>query len=535
MCPHCPVKALNRLLIAVAVIVLLLAASSPCWLQVRSTQPPALNLTFTALSISPNPSVVGENVTLTAKVTGVTGGTGGGITGTVTFMDGSTQLGTPVTLDSSGTATYSSTSFAEGSHPITASYSGDANNAPSTSPVVTLVVNPMGSQQSSTTSLKISPNPAQVGQTITFTAKVTGGLSGSGQVTGNVIFYNGSDALATVILDASGTATYKNSTLAVGTYTITAAYSGDGNFLPSTSPPVTLMVVPVGVLTPTTTTLTSSAPNANFGDTVIFSATVSGGMGNPPTGTVTFLDGSSTIGTGTLSNGLATFSTSSLSVGTHTITAQYSGDSNFLSSTSDPLTETIGSGGGGGGGGGTTFYMSVNPGILNVTQGQSGTATVTVSPSGGFNQQITFVCSGLPLYANCSFNPTTITPDGSNKPVTTTLTVTTGGSSARLMPPILHPRGSWPADLLAVFSVGLLGLVQVKGRREGAGQHGAKVRTRATWFLFTLCLVATLWLVACGGSGSKANSVTPKGQTVVTVAGSYSTGGQSTTFTLNVQ
>ena len=53
--------------------------------------------------------------------------------------------------------------------------------------------------------------------------------------------------------------------------------------------------------------------------------------------------------------------------------------------------------------------------------------------------------------------------------------------------------------------------------------------------LFLLCVLAFLWLVACGGSGSNSNSVTPKGTTIVTVAGSTTTGAQTTTFTLNVQ
>jgi hypothetical protein len=533
MRPHCPVQALSRLSIAIAVLVLLVAVSSPCLAAGADTQPPAQQATVTSLTIAPNPAEVGQTITFTAKVSGATGLTGGP-TGTVTFMEGSNQFGT-ATLDPTGVAKITSSSFAEGTYNITATYGGDANFGPSTSPTVMLTVVPMGSQKPSTTSLKINPNPAQVGQTITFTARVAGsGIGTIGGLTGTITFYNGSTELSTMTLDPStDVVTYTSSKFDVGTYNITAAYSGDGNFLPSVSDVVVLKVVPVGVLTPTTTTLASSAPNANFGDSVIFTATVSGGMGNPPTGTVTFLDGSSTLGTGILTNGVATFSTSNLSVGIHTITGQYSGDSNFLSSTSDPLTETISSGGGGGGG--TTFLLSINPGIMNVNQGSSGTATVTVSPSGGFNQQITFVCSGLPLYANCSFNPATLTPDGSNKPVTTTLTVTTGGASARLMPPMLHPRSGWPADLLAVFSVGLLGLVQLRVRRGGADQRRSSIRALATWFFFSLCLLATLWLVACGGSSSNANSETPKGQTVVTVAGSTSTGAQSTTFTLNVQ
>ncbi len=530
MRPHCPVQALSRLSIAVVVLALLVAVSSPCLAAAEDTQPPAPQPTTTTLTIVPNPAEVGQTITFTAKVSGATGLTGGP-TGTVTFMESSNQLGT-ATLDQYGNASITSSSFAEGTYNITAVYGGDSNYLGSTSPVKMLDVVPVGSRKPSSTALRISPNPAQVGQTITFTAIVSGGVGITGGPTGTVTFYNGSTKLSTVTIDSSSSVvTYTDSSLGVGTYDITASYSGDNTYLPSVSDVVVLKVVPVGTLTETTTTLTSSAPSASFGSQVTFTATVAGGMGNPPTGTVTFLDGSATIGTGTLNNGVATFSTSTLSVGVHTITGQYSGDSDFLSSTSDPLTETITSGGGGG----TTFLLSMNPGIINVNQGSSGTATVTVSPSGGFNQQISFVCSGLPLYANCSFNPATITPDGSNKPVTTTLTVTTGGPSARLMPPVLHPRSGWPADLLAVFSVGLLGLVQVKVRRKGADQPRSRTRALVAWIFFSLCLLATLWLVACGGSGSNANSVTPKGQTVVTVAGSTSTGAQSTTFTLNVQ
>jgi sugar lactone lactonase YvrE len=114
-------------------------------------------------------------------------------------------------------------------------------------------------------------------------------------------------------------------------------------------------------LNTTTTTLTSSSPNNTsvFGQPVTFTATVavvSPGTGTP-TGTVTFLDGSTTLGTGTLSGGVATLTLPSppppfftpggplllgpLSVGTHSITAVYSGDANDLPSTSTLLTQVV--------------------------------------------------------------------------------------------------------------------------------------------------------------------------------------------------
>ena len=468
--------------------------------------------------------MVEQTVTFTAHVTGAIGLVGSP-TGTVTFQNGSMQLGT-ATLDSKGTGTFSTSSLAVGMYPIVAMYSGDANFTSSTSTVVILDIVPTGSQTSSTTTLKIVPNPAMLGQTITFTAKVTGGTGLIGGATGTVTFYNGTTQFGTATLDSSfSTATFTSSSFDIGTYSITAAYSGDSNFAPSSSPAMSLVVVPVGTLTPTTTTLTSSAPNTDFGTNVIFTATVSGGFGSSPTGTVDFLDGTTTLGTGTLSNGRATLSTSSLSVGTHSITAQYSGDSTFAGSTSSVLIETINNSST------PTFILSINPSTVTVKQGNSGTATITLTPSGGFNQEVTFICSGLPLYAQCKFTPPTITPDGTNTSVTVVMTVTTNVSTALLRRPMFHRGGPLLADLVAFFSVGMLGLVQVGVRRKKRSGRRAKV---VTWLLLSLCVLGALWLVACGGS-SNSNVMTPTGMTNVTVAGSTSAGAQTTSYTLIVE
>jgi hypothetical protein len=88
--------------------------------------------TATALVSSPNPSAVGQVVTFTATVTGTSP------TGTVQFRDGATVLG-DVAL--AGTTATFTTSLAVGTHSITAVYSGDADDATSTSPAVQQVVN----------------------------------------------------------------------------------------------------------------------------------------------------------------------------------------------------------------------------------------------------------------------------------------------------------------------------------------------------------------------------------------------------------
>jgi hypothetical protein len=90
----------------------------------------------------------------------------------------------------------------------------------------------------------------------------------------------------------------------------------------------------------TSTSLASSLNPSGLGQAVTFTATVSSAQGTP-TGSVTFKDAASTLGSGTLSGGTATFTTSSLAAGSHSIRAFYSGDSDFASSTSAALMQSV--------------------------------------------------------------------------------------------------------------------------------------------------------------------------------------------------
>ncbi len=201
----------------------------------------------------------------------------------------------------------------------------------------TLTVN----QASTTTGLVSSLNPSVSGQSVTFTATVAAVSPGSGTPTGTVTFDDNGTPLSdgTVTL-SSGVASFTTSSLAVGTQSITAVYSGDTNFTISTSSAVSQIVN----LASSTTALTSSANPSTSGQSVTFTATVaavSPGSGTP-TGTVNFLDGTTTIGTDIAlnSSGVATIATSTLTAGTHSITAVYSGDTNFTTSTGS-LTQTV--------------------------------------------------------------------------------------------------------------------------------------------------------------------------------------------------
>jgi len=92
---------------------------------------------------------------------------------------------------------------------------------------------------------------------------------------------------------------------------------------------------------------TTSSPNpSGVGQSVTFTAKVKGSINTTttPTGSVTFYDGSTSLGKVTMTAGSASLSTSTLTVGNHTITASYSGDTNFFAHTGAPLTQSVQSG-----------------------------------------------------------------------------------------------------------------------------------------------------------------------------------------------
>jgi hypothetical protein len=272
--------------------------------------------TSTTLSSSANPSTYGSSVTFTATVTPLAA------TGTVTFKDGSTTLGTG-TL-SSGKATYSTSKLTAGSHSITASYGGDTNYNSSTSSALTQTVN----KANSTVTLSSSANPSTYGSSVKFTTTVT-----PSSCTGTVTFKDSSTTLGTGTL-SSGKATFSTSTLTAGSHSITGSYGGDSNCNSSTSSALTQTVNKAN----TTTTLSSSSNPSAYASSVTFTATVSS---TTATGTVTFKDGTTTLGTGNVSSGKATYNTSTLAIGSHSITGVYSGDTNYNTSTSSKLTQTV--------------------------------------------------------------------------------------------------------------------------------------------------------------------------------------------------
>ncbi len=171
--------------------------------------------TTTSLVASPNPVTAGQTLNLVATVSA--SGTGS-MSGTVNFMNGSTVLGS-ASVNSSGVATLSTASLAAGTYSLTARYVGNSSLLASTSAAASVTVT-ASTAATTTINLVASPNPVTEGQALILTATV----SGIASPTGTVSFMNGSAVMGTAALNSSGVATLSITSLAVGTYSITAEY-----------------------------------------------------------------------------------------------------------------------------------------------------------------------------------------------------------------------------------------------------------------------------------------------------------------------
>ena len=253
-------------------------------------------------AITPVTNAVIDSASTTCSTTGPLGIGNGCVVG-VDFKPAT--VGSPAT----GTVTIASDSVTS---PITIDLSGNA-----------LSIDP------TTTAMTSSVNPSAVGAAVTFTATVS---SQSTTLTGTVEFLDGSTVLggtAQILNSTTRTATYTTTSLALGSHSITAVYSGDNENETSTSSPAVIQVVKQT----SSLNLSSNLNPAQVYDPIIFtvnaSALPAGGV--TPTGSIVFSADGSLLPNGTigLSNGVASYTTALLPAGTHTITASYSGDTRY--------------------------------------------------------------------------------------------------------------------------------------------------------------------------------------------------------------
>ncbi len=446
--------------------------------------------TAVALTATPNPGIAGVGVAITATVK-VTAGAGTP-TGTVTFTSGTTALGSTTLVN--GIATINPV-LAAGTYQIVATYSGDTNDAGSASAPLPLTVN-LGT---TTTTFTVVPNPAQVVSPVTFTATV----AGNGTVpTGTVSFFNGATLLGTATLNAKAIATFTTSTLAAGTYSVTASYSGDVNNSPSTSAATSLTVG----LIPTSTDLTASTTTGSNPQTILTTVVVgTSGSGPTPTGTVTFTSGTTTIGSGTLdANGVLTL-TPTLAAGTYSIVAAYGGDTLHSPSTSAPVSVSTNP---------VDFKLTVTPATVSVKTSQNVPLTVNLSSEGGFTDTIGLGCASLPAGVTCIFSSDSVNL-AANGTATAQLSIDTntpiGGGTTAMNSRQGKTGGLSMAGLFLPFSA-FFGWLFWRLRKRTMG-------------LLTLVLLIALSagaLLATGCSGYSSSSATP-GTYVIQVTGTGTT------------
>ena len=338
--------------------------------------------TVTTLTSGTNPSVTGQSVTYTATVSPMSPAVGNP-TGTVDFTsDGSSISCDAVTLVGDvATCTVAFDAANGSSHAIVATYSGDDSFATSTAATYTQDVNP----GSTTTTLASDTNPSVSGQSVTFTATVADVSPASGGPTGTVDFKNGATSItgcaSRSLIDGVATCTTSFEHANGSSLSIEAVYSGDTNFNGSND--TITQTVNLGT-TATATTLTTGTNPSVSGQSVTYHvsvAPVAPAIGNP-TGTVAFKDGSATIAgcaTQALTAGVATCTVTypSPAGSPHAITAVYSGDTDYATSTSGVLVHTVNRGT-------TTTTVSSSANPTPAFQDVTYTATVAVNaPAAG--------------------------------------------------------------------------------------------------------------------------------------------------------
>ena len=373
----------------------------------------------TTVTAAPGSAFFGQSVTFTATITAAVPGSGTPSGGTVNFYNGTAI---PANLLGSGTvvagvATYSTASLPVNANTtITAQFLGNTNFITSTGALSPFAVNPANT----TTTVAAAPGGTVFGQSVTFTATVLAAAPGAGTVSsGTVNFYDGTPILANLIgtgTVSAGTATFTTTALPVNAaHTITAVYQATTDFNSSTG---TLTNFAVGQAS-TTTAVTSVPGSTVFGQSVTFTATISPvapGAGAPNSGTVNFYDGApvaaNLIGSGTVSGGVAMFATTTLPVNAnHTITAVFSGNASFITSTGT-LTHYVVSAAS------TSTSVAANPSSGDVF-GQTVTLTATVSsPTATVNGGTVSFYNGTPIPANLLGTSTAVA--GGSASITTT-------------------------------------------------------------------------------------------------------------------
>jgi hypothetical protein len=509
-----------------------------------SFQPTVATLSLNPATQVTHGSPVNVNITVAPK-------TGAGVpTGMIALLPSTGPQAGSFSL-TNGSVSATTGLLPGGSYTVTAHYTGDGTYAASdSSPAIAVTVNP---ETSATTVQAFTVG--QNGNSIPFTTGPYGGSfvflqanvagqSAQGVATGTVNFVETLNGMTANFpgdpypLNSEGYITTLPPPNApfftAGAYSMSASYSGDASFKPSTSPAVAFTITQAQTNTTTSINLCGSATTGCIltSNTAAAISAIIASNHSPfslvPSGTVRFYSNGTPLGPPVAldeeSTPIATLSTSQLPLGLSSITAQYNGDTNYVGSASPAISVDIVAGF-------PPFAISPNPWTINIASpGQSGSTMLTFTAQAGFVGSTTLtssMCTNLPSLSSCSFNPASINFTSSTTTVPVTLTITTTASAsalpfARRFKPGLLGTG-------IVLSGGIISLCLLL--RIGRRSHWSAIPA-------FLGLMAIALAIGCGagtgasgggggggsgGSGGGANSGTPVGNysmdVIVTING----------------
>jgi sugar lactone lactonase YvrE len=404
-------------------------------------------------------------------------------TGSVTFLD--TSGGSQITLGTaslnSDAATFSTSTLAAGAHSLVATYPGDAGHSAAQSSALAITVSPLA--------IAAAPNPAFIlyGQPI---PALSGSLSGVlPQDTGKVaaVFTSSATALSPV-----------------GSYPIAATLTGSaaGNYMVTVTPAINLSIAQA----PTQTSLSASTNSPGLGLPVTLTVQSSSTTSGVPTGSIAFADGSATLSVVPLTAGAASFTTGSLALGAHNLSATYSGDANFLPSSSATANVAVGPA--------SDFTLTAtNSTAQSIPSGSAATYSFSVAMLGAaMSSPIALAVQGVPLGATSSINPSYIPPGGAVTSFTVTIQTPLAALEQPSRPyfagsfPSGSPQstGSGPQVLLALLLLPMIGFAR---RRKAL----------IVFFAAVSCILLATLATGCG------NRISPEAESA-----------NSTTYTLTV-
>jgi trimeric autotransporter adhesin len=445
---------------------------------------------------------------------------------------------------SNGTAANNSYPYLPGgTYNLSANYGGDGIFAASTSnPTVLMIVSP----EASTLDLLVQDFDASTGHGAAITSVPYGTYISVAaqplstaqvnsnqqqtytvQATGMVNFSSSAAQLNVnnVPVDSNGFAEIPGQiglAYAPGTYTVSASYSGDASFKSSTAAAQTFTVTKA----PTTLSESPDPNNPNIGVDVTPSfnhALFSAQNIQYPTGTVTIINSSgATVASSVVvqvtnspySGAVLPLDTTKLTAGTNTLSLSYAGDGNYSASGPSAFTYNFTPGGGG------SFILSATPASVSISQGGSGKTSIRIMPA-SFTGSVNLSCAVTPAVAlgpTCALAQASVSVSGSTT-VNDTLTINTTTSSAAKRIANNASSDTWYAAGGVAFA-GIL-LFGIPGRRR-AWQR----------MIGLMLLFISIGVIGCGGGSSRGGGGGGTSAGTYTVTVTATSGSQSATTTV---